>query len=121
MVVLDEDRGLSGTSRAQRTGWQRLLTAIRRGTVGIVLVPASSRLSRLPSDWHRVLELGAVFQTLIAEAAGRYDPRDPHDRRLRGLQGTLFAAARDILRHRLRGTLLNKARGGELVVRLPVG
>jgi len=121
IVVIDEDLGLSGTSSAQRTGFQRLVTAISLGTVGIVLVTEISRLSRLNSDWHRVIELCAVFQTLIADEDGIYDPRDPNDRLLLGLKGTLFAAALDILRHRMRGNLLNKARRGELVVRLPVG
>lgn len=121
IVVIDEDLGLSGTSSEQRLGFQRLVTAISLGTVGIVLVTEISRLSRLNSDWHRVIELCAVFQTLIADEDGIYDPRDPKDRLLLGLKGTLFAAELDILRHRMRGNLLNKARRGELVVRLPVG
>jgi hypothetical protein len=33
-----------------------------------------SRLSRLSSDWHRVIELCAVFRTLIADEDGVYDP-----------------------------------------------
>lgn len=79
------------------------------------------RLSRLNSDWHRVIELCAVFETLIADEDGVYDPRDPNDRLVLGLKGTLFSAELHILRARMRGGLLNKARRGALALRLPVG
>lgn len=91
------------------------------GEVGIVLVTEVSRISRLNSDWHRVIELCAVFETLIADEDGLYDPRDPNDRLVLGLKGTLFSAELQILQARMRGGLLNKARRGALIVRLPVG
>ncbi len=119
--VIDDDLGLSGASSTQRVGFQRLVAAISLGEVGIVLVTEVSRLSRLNSDWHRVLELCAVFETLIADEDGLYDPRDPNDRLLLGLKGTLFSAELHILRARMRGGLLNKARRGALALRLPVG
>jgi len=119
--VIDEDLGLSGASSHQRLGFQRLVAAISQDEVGLVLVTEISRLSRLNSDWHRVIELCAVFSTLIADADGLYDPRDPNDRLLLGLKGTLYAAELHILRARMRENLLNKARRGELVLRLPVG
>jgi DNA invertase Pin-like site-specific DNA recombinase len=119
--VVDEDLGMSGASSHQRTGFQRLVAAIGLGEVGIVLVTEVSRLSRLNSDWHRVIELCAVFRTLIADEDGIYDPQDPNDRLLLGVKGTLFAAELHILRARMRGNLLNKARRGELALRLPVG
>lgn len=119
--VVDEDLGLSGAGSHARTGFQRLVAAIGLGEVGLVLVTEVSRLSRLNSDWHRVIELCAVFRTLIADEDGVYDPRDPNDRLLLGVKGTLFAAELHILRARMRGNLLNKARRGELALRLPVG
>ena len=119
--VVDDDLGLSGASSHQRTGFQRLVAAIGLGEVGIVLVTEVSRLSRRNSDWHRVIELCAVFRTLIADEDGIYDPQDPNDRLLLGVKGTLFAAELHILRARMRGNLLNKARRGELALRLPVG
>ena len=84
--VIDDDLGLSGASSTQRAGFQRLVAAISLGEVGIVLVTEVSRLSRLNSDWHRVIELCAVFETLIADEDGLYDPRDPNDRLLLGLE-----------------------------------
>lgn len=119
--VIDEDLGLSGASSHARTGFQRLVAAIGLGEVGVVLVTEVSRLSRLNSDWHRVIELCAVFRTLIADEDGVYCAQDPNDRLLLGIKGTLFAAELHILRARMRGNLLNKARRGELALRLPVG
>jgi DNA invertase Pin-like site-specific DNA recombinase len=119
--VVDEDLGLSGASSQARTGFQRLVAAIGLGEVGIVLVTEVSRLSRRNSDWHRVIELCAVFRTLIADEDGVYCAHDPNDRLLLGVKGTLFAAELHILRARMRGNLLNKARRGELALRLPVG
>jgi DNA invertase Pin-like site-specific DNA recombinase len=119
--IIDDDLGLSGTSSTQRSGFQRLVATISLGQVGIILVIEVSRLSRLNSDWHRVIELCAVFETLIADEDGLYDPRDPNDRLLLGLKGTLFSAELHILRARMRGGLLNKARRGALALRLPVG
>jgi DNA invertase Pin-like site-specific DNA recombinase len=119
--IIDDDLGLSGASSTQRTGFQRLVASISLGEVAIILVTEVSRLSRLNSDWHRVIELCAVFETLIADEDGLYDPRDPNDRLVLGLKGTLFSAELHILRARMRGGLLNKARRGALALRLPVG
>ena len=119
--VVDDDLGLSGASSQARLGFQRLVAAIGLGEVGIVLVTEVSRLSRRNSDWHRVIELCAVFRTLIADEDGVYDAQDPNDLLLLGVKGTLFAAELHILRARMRGNLLNKARRGELALRLPVG
>lgn len=119
--VIDTDLGLSGTESEARVGFQRLVAAIGLGEVGIVLVTEVSRLSRRNSDWHRVIELCAVFETLIADEDGLYDPRDPNDRLVLGLKGTLFSAELHILHARMRGGLLNKARRGALALRLPVG
>jgi DNA invertase Pin-like site-specific DNA recombinase len=119
--VIDDDLGLSGASSHHRVGFQRLVAAISLGEVGLVLVTEVSRLSRLNSDWHRVIELCAVFETLIADGDGLYDPRQVNDRLLLGLKGTLFSAELHILHARMRESLLNKARRGELALRLPVG
>ena len=90
--VVDDDLGLSGASSQARLGFQRLVAAIGLGEVGIVLVTEVSRLSRRNSDWHRVIELCAVFRTLIADEDGVYDAQDPNDLLLLGVKGTLFAA-----------------------------
>jgi DNA invertase Pin-like site-specific DNA recombinase/DNA-binding transcriptional MerR regulator len=119
--VIDEDLGKSGKGSAERYGFQRLVTSITLDEVGLILVTEVSRLSRLNSDWHRVIELCAVFGTLIADEDGLYNPCDPNDRLLLGVKGTLFAAELHILQTRMRNSLLNKARRGELALTLPVG
>src|SRR3954454_5015304 len=119
--VIDEDLGLSGASSHGRTGFQRLVAAIGLGEFGIVLVTEVSRLSRRNSDWHRVIELCAVFRTLIADEDGVYCAHDRNDRLLLGVNCTLFAAELHVLQARMHGALTRKAERGELAVALPVG
>ena len=113
IIVLDQDLGQSGASVADRAGFQLLVTEIGLGRAGIVLALEASRLTRNPSDWHRLLELCARTDTLILlEDEGLYDPAQVHDRLLLGLQGPMSAAARHGRRARRRGALVTKARGG---------
>jgi DNA invertase Pin-like site-specific DNA recombinase len=107
--VVDENLGTSGARSQNRTGFQRLVASIGMGEVGIVLATEVSRLYRLSSDWHRVIELCAVFQLLVADEDGVYDTRNLNDRLLMGVKGTLSAAELQILRARMHGALLNKA------------
>src|SRR5207245_3804194 len=91
------------------------------GRVGIVMGLEVSRLARNSSDWHRLLEICALAETLILDEDGLYDPGHFNDRLLLGLKGTMSEAELHVLRARLLGGLLNKARRGELIVPLPVG
>jgi hypothetical protein len=72
-------------------------------------------------DWHRLLEICALTETLILDEDGLYDPAHFNDRLLLGLKGTMSEAELHVLRARLRGGIVNKARRGELEVPLPVG
>lgn len=78
-------------------------------------------LARNSTDWHRLLEICALTETLILDEDGLYDPTDYNDRLLLGLKGTMSEAELHMLRARLRGGLLAKARRGELHIGLPVG
>jgi DNA invertase Pin-like site-specific DNA recombinase len=80
-----------------------------------------SRLARNSADWHRLLEICALTETLILDEDGLYDPGDFNDRLLLGLKGTMSEAELHFLRARLRGGILSKARRGELPLPLPVG
>jgi DNA invertase Pin-like site-specific DNA recombinase len=119
--VIDCDLGQSGASAADRVGFQQLVTEVSLGHAGIVLGLEVSRLARNSTDWHRLLELCALSDTLILDEDGLYDCNDFNDRLLLGLKGTLSEAELHFLRARLRGGLLNKARRGELKAPLPVG
>jgi DNA invertase Pin-like site-specific DNA recombinase len=121
VVVIDSDLGQSGACAADREGFQRLVTEVSLGHAGIVMGLEVSRLARNSTDWHRLLELCALADTLILDEDGVYDPAHFNDRLLLGLKGTMSEAELHVLRARLRGGILNKARRGELEVRLPIG
>jgi DNA invertase Pin-like site-specific DNA recombinase len=121
VVVIDSDLGRSGASAVDREGFQRLVTEVGLGRAGIVLGLEVSRLARNSTDWHRLLELCSMTDTLILDEDGVYDPSQFNDRLLLGLKGTMSEAELHVLRARLRGGILNKARRGELRLRLPVG
>ena len=119
--VVDDDQGHSGRSTAGRDGFQKLVADVGLRRVGIVMGYEVSRLSRNNADWYRLLELCALFDTLIADVDGIYHPRDFNDRLLLGLKGTLSEAELHSLRLRLDAGRLSKAKRGELVHHLPTG
>jgi len=119
--VIDEDQGRSGSSAAFRTGFQRLAAEVGLGKVGIVLMLEASRLARNNSDWYRLIEICGVSGTLIADESAVYNPREPNDRLLLGVKGTLSEAELFTLRTRLYEGRWNKARKGLLRFPLPVG
>ena len=121
IVVIDSDLGQSGASAIDREGFQRLVTEVSMGRAGIVMGLEVSRLARNSTDWHRLLEICALAGTLILDEDGIYDPAHFNDRLLLGLKGTMSEAELHVLRARLRGGILNKARRGELEMRLPIG
>ena len=121
VIVIDSDLGKSGASAADREGFQRLVADVGMGKAGIVLGLEVSRLARNSSDWHRLLEICALTDTLILDEDGLYDPSHFNDRLLLGMKGTMSEAELHMLRARLRGGILNKASRGELQVPLPVG
>jgi len=121
IVVIDSDLGQSGATCEDREGFQRLVAEVGMGQVGIVLGLEVSRLARNSSDWHRLLEICALSDTLILDEDGIYDPSHFNDRLLLGLKGTMSEAELHVLRARLQGGLMNKARRGELKLPLPVG
>lgn len=121
VVVIDDDQGLSGASGVERSGFQRLVAEVGTNQAGIVMGLEVSRLARNSSDWHRLLEICALSNTLILDEDGVYDPSHFNDRLLLGLKGTMSEAELHVLRARLRGGYLAKARRGELKIRLPVG
>src|SRR5258708_7420609 len=121
VVVIDSDLGQSGASAADRAGFQRLVTEVSLGRAGIVLGLEVSRLARNSTDWHRLLELCALADTLILDEDGLYDPAHFNDRLLLGLKGTMSEAELHVLHARLRGGILSRAKRGELKQMLPVG
>ena len=98
--VIDADLGHSGRDR-ERQGFQKLVTDVSLGHVGIVLAYEASRLARNNADWYELLDLAALVGALIADAEAIYDPRSYNDRLLLGLRGMLSEAELHLLRLRL--------------------
>jgi DNA invertase Pin-like site-specific DNA recombinase len=119
--VIDEDQGRTGSTAAHRTGFQRLVSEVGLGRVGIVLMLEASRLARNNSDWYRLIEICGLSATLIGDEGAVYNPRDPNDRLLLGVKGTISEAELFTLRTRLYEGRWNKARKGRLAFPLPTG
>ena len=119
--TLDRDLGVSGAQTAGREDFKTLVADVSMGQVGAVFALEVSRLARSNLDWHRLLELCALTDTLVIDADGCYDPADFNDGLLLGLKGTMAQAELHFLRGRLLGGKLNKAQKGELRHPLPVG
>jgi DNA invertase Pin-like site-specific DNA recombinase len=121
VLLIDDDLGRSGASAEGRPGFQRLVAEVGLDHIGIVLGLEISRLARSSRDWYQLLEVCAVFSTLIADADGVYDPQTYNDRLLLGLKGTMSEAELHILKQRMLEGKRAKARRGELKLRLPMG
>ena len=121
VLVIDEDQGRSGATAEHRSGFQRLLAEVTMDHVGIVLGLEMSRLARSSKDWHHLLELCALFGTLLGDQDGIYNPGDPNDRMLLGLKGTMSEVELHTMRNRLDRGRLNKAQRGELFFSVPMG
>jgi DNA invertase Pin-like site-specific DNA recombinase len=121
IVVIDDDLGKSGTTGVGRAGFERLVTEVSLSHVGLILGLEMSRLARSNVDWHRLLEVCALFGTLIADLDGLYDPAQYNDRLLLGLKGTMSEAELHLLKQRLYQGCLSKARRGALTFALPSG
>jgi DNA invertase Pin-like site-specific DNA recombinase len=121
IVVIDHDQGQSGGSASEREGFQQLVGDVGLGKAGLVMGLEVSRLARNCADWHRLLEICALTHTLILDEDGLYDPAHYNDRLLLGLKGTMSEAELHILKARLVGGVLSKARRAELKMLPPVG
>jgi len=119
--VIDEDLGKSAATTAGRLGFQRLVAEVSLGRVGLVLGIEMSRLARSCRDWHQLLEVCALFGTLIGDSDGIYEPRDYNDRLLLRLKSTMSEAELHILKQRMLAGKRAKAERGELGMRMPMG
>ncbi len=121
VVVIDDDTGTTGTGCRERPGFGRLLAAVCNGDVGAVFALEASRLARNNRDWHHLIDLCVLTETLVVDAEGIYDPRLLNDRMLLGLKGTMSEFEIGILRQRAREAYNQKVQRGEWVTRVPVG
>lgn len=120
IITIDDDLGRSGAESTRRSGFQRLVSEVSLDKAGIVMGLEVSRLARNCADWHRLLEICALTNTLILDEDGVYNPSDFNDRLILGLKGTMSEAELHMLKSRLQGGILSKAKRGELKHALPV-
>ncbi len=119
--VIDEDQGKSGAYTGNRSGFRDLMGSIAAGEVGIVLGLEVSRLARDNADWHQLLRIAGITNTLILDETGIYDPNDGNDKLLLGVKGTLSEFELQGIRARMVGGQRSAAARGALKMRLPVG
>jgi DNA invertase Pin-like site-specific DNA recombinase len=120
--IIDSDLGSSaGMASARREGFERVISSVALGEVGIVGSRDASRLSRTDKDWCRLLEVCQIFGTLIADEQQIYDLNYLDDQLVLGIKGTLSVVELKVLRQRMHAGQESKARRGEMFKRLPVG
>jgi DNA invertase Pin-like site-specific DNA recombinase len=121
VLVIDEDLGKSADSVTGRSGFQRLVAEVSLAHVGIIFGLEMSRLARSNRDWHHLLEVCALFGTLIGDLDGIYDPTDYNDRLLLGLKGAMSEAELHVLKQRMMAGKRAKAERGALGMPVPMG
>jgi DNA invertase Pin-like site-specific DNA recombinase len=121
LIVIDRDLGLTGTTAAERPGFQELVTLVSLGQVGIIYAYDATRLARNCTDWYQLLDLCGLRQCLVGDQDGIYDPATPNRRLILGLKGMIAELELHTLRARLRAGAISKAQRGELAIPLPTG
>jgi DNA invertase Pin-like site-specific DNA recombinase len=121
ILVIDEDQGQTATTAEQRRGFQRLVTEVTLKHVGLILGLEMSRLCRSNRDWAYLSDVCGVFDTLLGDQDGIYDPNDVNDRMVLGLKGILSEMELTMMRNRLERGRQHKAARGELFQRVPIG
>ena len=119
--VIDDDLGRSANGDSTRHGFEKLLARICEGSVGIIMSIEASRLARNGREWHTLLEFCAFTNCLIADENQIYDPRQPDDRLVLGMKGTMSEMELSILHQRAGEARKQKARRGELFGIVAIG
>jgi len=121
VIVIDEDVGRSGTGRHERPGFGQLLAAVCEGRVGAVFALEASRLARNNRDWHHLIDLCALTETLLVDDDGIYDPRQLNDRLVLGMKGSMAEYELGLMRQRARQAFEAKIQRGHVMWEVPVG
>jgi DNA invertase Pin-like site-specific DNA recombinase len=120
-VIIDDDQGKSGASPNARSGFSKLVSAVGRGDVGIVVALEVTRLARNSPDWHNLIFMCRWTDTLIADGEMIYDPSQSNDRMILGVRSQLGELELDHSIERMVQGRWNKARRGEMMNIPPAG
>jgi DNA invertase Pin-like site-specific DNA recombinase len=121
VLTIDDDQGRTASGKANRPGFLRLVAELATGNVGAVFCLEASRLARNGRDWHKLLEVCAASDAVIAGPEGVYDPSLGDDRLFLGLKGTFSEYELNVMHQRARGAIEAKAKRGEFRFALQVG
>jgi DNA invertase Pin-like site-specific DNA recombinase len=121
ILLIDEDQGNSGKTADWRTGFHRLLAEVTMDHVGLILGIEMSRVARNNKDWHHLMEMCAIFGTMLADEDRFYDPRDAEDRLILGFKGTISEYELVLMHNRLERGRLHKANRCALFFDVPCG
>jgi DNA invertase Pin-like site-specific DNA recombinase len=121
IVLCDDDLGITATGVKKRPGFEELLSQLRDGHVGAILVLTASRIARNGREWHQVLEGCSVTNTLIIDSDGIYDPNLANDRLWLGMKSSFSEYEVNQLRALAQAAIRNKAARGQLFHNLPPG
>lgn len=119
-TVIDDDLGRSG-SGTERAGFDRMLAAVCRNEVGMILAVDASRLARNGREWHTLIEFCGLVGCLLADENTVYDPRLPTDRMLLGMHGAMSELEASNIRKRSEEGARRKAERGELFLFVAAG
>jgi DNA invertase Pin-like site-specific DNA recombinase len=119
--VIDDDLGVTGSSAVGRPGFQELVSRVNLGQVGIIFAYDVTRLARNCTDWYQLLDLCGYRQCLVGDQEAVYDPATPNGRLILGLKGLIAEMELHTIKMRLHAGLINKARRGDLALRVPGG
>lgn len=119
--MIDDDLGCTASGVVERSGFERLLAAVCAGEVGAIFAFEASRLARNGREWHTLLELCAVVDTVLIDTEAVYDPKFSNDRLLLGLKGTLSELELGLFRARSQAAIREKAKRGEFYGVVAVG
>lgn len=119
--VVDDDLGRSAGGAVERAGFERLLKAVCAGEVGAIFAFEASRLARNGREWHTLLEMCGLVDTLIIDTEAVYDPKLSNDRLLLGVKGTLSELELGLFRARSQAAVREKAQRGEYYGIVAVG
>ena len=119
--LIDEDLGCSASGVVVRAGFERLLAAVCAGEVGAIFAFEASRLARNGREWHTLLEMCAVVDTVIIDTEAVYDPKLSNDRLLLGVKGTLSELELGLFRARSWAAVQEKAKRGDYYSSVAVG
>lgn len=119
--LLDGDTGNSGSSLHGRDDYHIMFEAVLEQTAGIIGARELSRLVRDNQDWNQLVRVCRYQDVLLCDEYRVYDPTDPQDRVMLGIQGAFNEFELAMIIDRMQESRRQKAKRGELYEGFPPG